>query len=455
METPKSRERVDVLIKCKYLIPIVPWGAEHKDYAIAIKNQRIKKICSQIEASKLYEPNEEYDLNHHLVMPGLVNAQVCASMRLFKGLTGDLKRKKWLAECVRPLEKKILNPEFIGDGAKLAISEMIKSGTTCYADMYFLPSVSASIAQDIGIRSQIGFPVWDELSRESAESYIHEGLKLYDSYKNRPLVKTAFAIDSLNSLDQETLKIIATYANELDLPIRIRLHETSAEITVSLNGFGSRPIERLSEFGMLQPQTQLAHMLKLDNHDIQLLGRHGCQVIACPESNLKLNNGLCPIEKLIFKGINVALGTESAACNTSLDLLGGLKVVNLVTKGFSKNASFFDAHQSLKMATLDGAKALNWHDQIGSLETGKFADIIAIDILKIDSFSGNKMASGIVYGSSGPNVTHAWVGGRALMENNVLKTICESKLMDATQKWCREIEFAQSTLEGNKNYERK
>jgi 5-methylthioadenosine/S-adenosylhomocysteine deaminase len=442
METPKSRERVDVLIKCKYLIPIVPCGAEHKDYAIAIRNQRIAKICPQIEASRLYEADKEYDLRHHLVMPGLVNAQVCASMRLLKGLACNLKRLNWLTEFVRPLEKKILNPDFVGDGTKLAISEMIKSGTTCYADMYFLPSVAASTANEIGMRSQIGFPVLDEIYGENTASCIHEGLKLHDSYKNQALTKVAFAIDSLNMLDQETLEIISTYADELDLPIRIRLQETESETTVSFNRFGSRPVDRLVELGMLHPQTQLTHMLKIDANDIQPLRRHGCQVVACPESNVKLNNGMCPIEELIFEGINVALGTESAGCNTSLDLLGGLKTINLLIKGSSKNSSFFDAHQSLKMATLDGAKALNWQDQIGSLESGKFADIIAIDVTNIDCFPTFDMASGIVYGSSGPDVTHCWVGGKALMENSILKNISESELMSISQKWSREIDSA-------------
>ena len=451
METPESREQVDILVKCKYLIPIVPFGIEYKDYAIAVKNQRILKICPQTEASRRYKAGKEYDLKHHLIMPGLINSQVCASMRLLKGLTSDLKHQTWLNEYIRPLEQKILNADFVEDGAKLAISEMIKSGTTCYADMYFFPTVSAAIAREIGVRSQIGFPVFDESSGRSADSYIHEGLKLHDSCKNQFLTKTAFAIDSLNMLDSETLSLIATYANELDLPIRIRLHENASEKSVSVNRFGSRPLERLIELGMLQPQTQLAHMIKIDAHDIQLLKNNGCHIIACPESNLKLDNGFCPIEELLLHGINVGLGTESSACNTSLDLLGGIKIVNLLIKGFSKDSSFFDGHQSLQMATLNGAKALNWQDEIGSLESGKFADFIAIDIRNIDCFPTANMASAIVYGSSGSDVSHCWVGGKALMENSELKTIRESDLVNITQKWSQKLSLARSTVKGNRN----
>jgi 5-methylthioadenosine/S-adenosylhomocysteine deaminase len=358
-------------------------------------------------------------------------------MSLLRGYAEDLPLDNWLKKRIWPLERRVMNSDFVRDGTQLAAAEMIKSGTTCFADMYFYPETSAEVLLECGMRSQIGFPVFDDTSvtGQTVDQQIHCGLQLHDTFKGHDLINIACAPHSLSTVGIPTLTAVATYANELDLPVHIHAHETAGEIIQVTHRHGQRPLQLLCDIGLLLPQTQLVHMTQLDDEDLRLLQEHNSHVIHCPQSNLKLASGFCPLAKLIDRGINVALGTDSAASNNDLDLFSELQTATLLAKGISGDAGVMPAHRALRMATLDGAKALGSQSDFGSLETGKYADAIAIDMNSIQQQPLYNLASQLLYTHSGSRVSHNWVAGKILLKDGKLQTLNESSLIRSAQRW--------------------
>ena len=433
--------KIDLLLNCKWIIPIVPENQTLTDCAIAIHNGKIIGLLPQAEAARKFSAGKVQDLDHHIVMPGLVNSHGHAAMSLLRGYADDLALRSWLENHIWPAEAKFLSEEFVRDGTRLSIAEMIRSGTTCFADMYFFDEAIATEVRNSGVRSQISFTVLDFPTPygKNADDYIHKGLALRDNCKDQPLIKIACAPHAPYSVSDRALSILATYANELDMAIHIHCHESASEITESLQAYDSRPIERLEKLGLLLPQTQLVHMTQITEDDIGLVRDHNCHIMHCPQSNLKLANGFCPVVKFIENEVNVALGTDSAASNNTLDLFSEIKSASLLAKAVSGDAASLDAHAALRMATINGAKALAWDNEIGSLELGKQADIIAV---KIDSISQQPLynpASQLVYTNSGSQVSHSWVAGKMLLENRKLCTINERSLIQTTEQWRKKI----------------
>ena len=433
--------KIDLLINSRWIIPVVPENRVFENCALAIDQQKIVGIYPQAEAKSKFDPASVVDLADHILMPGLVNAHGHAAMSLLRGYADDLPLQPWLEEHIWPVEARVLSAEFVADGTNLAMAEMIKTGTTCFADMYFFADTVAEQVQRSGMRSQIGFTVFDfpTAGGKDPDDYIHKGLQLRDSYKGDGLIKIACAPHAPYTVGDETLRRIATYANELDMAVHIHCHETAQEVADSLKLYGNRPLQRLDDLGVLLPQTQLVHMTQIDDNDIRLIQDNNCHVVHCPESNLKLASGFCPIGKLIDAGINVAIGTDSAASNNDLDLFGELKTAALLAKAVANDASVLDAHAALRMATINGAKALGWDDQIGSLEAGKSADMIAVEISSLSQKPLYNPASQLVYCNAGSQVTHSWVAGKALLRERSLVTIDEENLIRRADAWRNQI----------------
>jgi 5-methylthioadenosine/S-adenosylhomocysteine deaminase len=433
--------KIDLLINSRWIIPVVPENRVFENCALAIDQQKIVGIYPQAEAKSKFDPASVVDLADHILMPGLVNAHGHAAMSLLRGYADDLPLQPWLEEHIWPVEARVLSAEFVADGTNLAMAEMIKTGTTCFADMYFFADTVAEQVQRSGMRSQIGFTVFDfpTAGGKDPDDYIHKGLQLRDSYKGDGLIKIACAPHAPYTVGDETLRRIATYANELDMAVHIHCHETAQEVADSLKLYGNRPLQRLDDLGVLLPQTQLVHMTQIDDNDIRLIQDNNCHVVHCPESNLKLASGFCPIGKLIDAGINVAIGTDSAASNNDLDLFGELKTAALLAKAVANDASVLDAHAALRMATINGAKALGWDDQIGSLEAGKSADMIAVEISSLNQKPLYNPASQLVYCNAGSQVTHSWVAGKALLRERSLVTLDEENLIRRADAWRNQI----------------
>ena len=433
--------KIDLLINSRWIIPVVPENRVFENCALAIDQQKIIGIYPQAEAQSKFDPLSVVDLDDHILMPGLVNAHGHAAMSLLRGFADDLPLQPWLEDHIWPVEARVLSAEFVADGTNLAMAEMIKTGTTCFADMYFFADTVAEQVQRSGMRSQIGFTVFDfpTAGGKDPDDYIHKGLQLRDIYKGDGLIKIACAPHAPYTVGDETMRRIATYANELDMPVHIHCHETAQEVADSLKLYGCRPLQRLDDLGVLLPQTQLVHMTQIDDSDIRLIQDNNCHVVHCPESNLKLASGFCPVGKLIDAGVNVALGTDGAASNNDLDLFGELKTAALLAKAVADDASVLDAHAALRMATISGAKALGWDDQIGSLEAGKSADIIAVEISSLSQKPLYNPASQLVYSNAGSQVTHSWVAGKALLRERNLVTLDEDNLIRRADAWRNQI----------------
>ena len=433
--------KIDLLINSRWIIPVVPENRIFENCALAVDQQKIVGIYPQAEARSKFVADSVVDLGEHIVMPGLVNAHGHAAMSLLRGYADDLPLRPWLEEHIWPVEARVLSEQFVADGTDLAMAEMIKTGTTCFADMYFFADSVAEQVRRSGMRSQVGFTVFDfpTAGGKDPDDYIHKGLQLRDSYKGDELIKIACAPHAPYTVGDETMRRIATYANELDMAVHIHCHETAQEVRDSLKLYSCRPLQRLDDLGILLPQTQLVHMTQIDQDDIRLIQDNNCHVVHCPESNLKLASGFCPVGKLIDAGINVAIGTDGAASNNDLDLFGELKTAALLAKAVAGDAATLDAHAALRMATINGAKALGWEDQTGSLEAGKSADIIAVEISSLSQKPLYNPASQLVYSNAGSQVTHSWVAGKALLKERALMTLDEQNLIRRADAWRNQI----------------
>ncbi len=433
--------KIDLLIHCRWIIPIVPENQILENCSLAVDGEKIIGIYPQAEAKKRFEAVKTETLDNHVLMPGLVNAHGHSAMSLLRGYADDLALRPWLEKHIWPAEARHVSEEFVGDGTRLAMAEMIASGTTCFADMYFFDEAIAEAVRDAGMRCQIGFTVLDFPTAygKGADDYIHKGLRLNDKYSGHSLINVACAPHAPYSVSDSAMQIISTYANELDLPIQIHCHETAGEVSESIDHYGCRPLQRLRDLGLLLPQTQLVHMTQINHEDIQMVQDHNCHVVHCPESNLKLASGFCPVGQLMDAGINVALGTDGAASNNDLDLFGELKTAALLAKAVSGDPCALNAHAALRMATINGAKALGWDHEIGSLESGKSADIIAVKMDSIPQQPLYNPESQLVYTNVGHRVSHSWVAGKPLMAESELLTLNRQSLIQTACDWRNKI----------------
>jgi 5-methylthioadenosine/S-adenosylhomocysteine deaminase len=314
---------------------------------------------------------------------------------------------------------------------------MLRGGVTCFNDMYFYPEVTARVAADAGMRVLAGMIVVDFPTRyaDSADDYIRRGLELHDHYRRHGLVRTAFAPHSPYAVSAQPLGRVRTLADELEVPVHIHLHETRDEILQSLRDHGERPLARLQEIGLLGPHLVAIHMTQLEDDEIERLGRSGSHVVHCPESNLKLASGFCPVAKLLDAGVNVALGTDGAASNNDLNLLGEMRTAALLAKGVAGSASAVPAETALRMATLNGAKALGIDDFTGSLEVGKAADIVAVDLGNPHTQPLYHACSQMVYAASSHQVTQVWIAGRQVIGDGEPLTLEPEGILDAARTW--------------------
>jgi 5-methylthioadenosine/S-adenosylhomocysteine deaminase len=418
-------DAVDLIIKARWVVPVEPEGVVLEDHALAVRDGRIADLLPARVAERRYRADTVYDLDNHILVPGLVNTHTHAAMTLMRGLADDLPLMEWLQAHIWPAEGRWVGAEFVEDGTQLAMAEMIRGGITCFNDMYFFPEIAARAASRAGMRAALGLIVIDlpTVWAANADEYIAKGLALYDEHKDEALLSFCFAPHAPYTVADEPLLRIRTLANELDLPVHMHVHETAHEVEEATARFGMRPLERLARMGLVGPNLLAVHMTQLNDAEIRHLAEAGAHVLHCPESNLKLASGFCPVQKLLEAGVNVCLGTDGAASNNDLDLLGEMRTAALLAKGVSGDASALPASTALRMATLNGARALGRGDEIGSLVPGKAADVTAVDLGSLESRPVYHPLSHLVYAASRHQVSHVWVAGRALLRDGQLTTL--------------------------------
>ena len=270
---------------------------------------------------------------------------------------------------------------------------------------------------------------------QNAKEYFHKGLQLHDQLRSHQLITTAFAPHAPYTVSDAPLLDIVTYAEELDIPIHMHVHETAAEVQQAVSQSGQRPLARLQQLGVLSPRLLAVHMTQLDDAEIATFAQSGAHVLHCPESNLKLASGFCPIKKLADTGVNICIGTDGAASNNDLNMIGEMRTAALLAKGVANDARAADAQSVLRMATINAARALGLEDRIGSLQIGKAADIIAVQLGTIESMPVFNPISQLVYATGRHQVTDVWVAGRHLMKERVLTTLDTQEILIKTQEW--------------------
>ena len=435
------REQVDLILEPQWILPIVPAEQVYKDCALVIHQGQIQALLPVAEAERRYQANETLKLANQVLMPGLINAHSHSAMCLLRGYADDLELNDWLENHIWPAESRWVSDDFVRDGTRHAIAEMIRSGTTCFSDSYFFPEVAAEVAVGAGIRMRVAFPVFEFPTAwgRNSDEYIHKGLSVRDNYKSHELIDVAFAPHAPYTVEDKTFERIAMLSEELDAHIHLHLHEVGQEVQDSLKLHRVRPIERMEKLGILGPRTEAVHMTQLIDTDIELLGRYNTSVIHCPKSNTKLASGICPVEKLRESKIQIALGTDGAASNNRLDMFSEMNAASLLAKINSQNPRALNAFDSLKMATIDGARIMGIDAKTGSLEVGKQADMISVDLGQINSQPLFNVASQLVYACDSSQVTNSWVSGHQLLKNGELCTIHEQELLAKSQEWANRI----------------
>ncbi|MEC4750398.1 TRZ/ATZ family hydrolase [Methylomicrobium sp. Wu6] len=429
--------QIDTLIHARWIIPVEPESVTYANHSLAIDGGRIVDLLPTDLAKQKYAGTHTEDLGDHALLPGLINCHTHAAMTLLRGIADDLQLMDWLQHHIWPLEQRWVSEAFVRDGTELAIAEMIRGGTTCFQEMYFFPEVAAQQAILHGIRASIGLVVVDfpTIWAENSDAYIEKGLALHDQLRHEPLITTAFAPHAPYTVSDEPLKKIRMFADELELPVHIHLHETRHEIEQEQAKTGIRPLQRLQELGLVTPSLMAVHMTQLTGTEMDLLRESGAHVVHCPESNLKLASGFCPVAELLARGVNVALGTDGAASNNDLDMFGEMRTAALLAKAVANDASALPAMTALKMATINGAKAIGIERETGSLEIGKAADIIAVDLSALETQPLYCPISQIVYAASRRQVSDVWVAGKRLLKQRELTTIDVAELTEKIGQW--------------------
>ena len=413
----------ELIINPRWIIPVVPHGTVLEDHSLLVADGRILDIVPT--GAQHYPDARVVNLPGQALLPGLINMHTHAAMNLLRGVADDRPLMEWLEQHIWPLEAQFADEHFCSIGARHAIAELLRSGVTCFSDMYFFPEATAREVSAAGIRAQVGMILVDfpTAYAQSADEYFDKALALYDSCKGNSQITTAFAPHAPYTVGDKGLKRIRVLADELDVPITIHLQETAHEVDTAVLDTGLRPIERLRDLGLLSPRLQAVHCAHVNNADIDLLQQAGSHVVHCPESNLKLASGFCPVDKLQQAGVNVTLGTDGAASNNDLDLLGEMRTAALLGKAVAGRADAVSAAQILEMVTINAARALGQEERIGSLEPGKWADLTAIDLSGLEQQPIYDPVSQIVYASGRHQVSHVWVAGRCLLRERQLTTL--------------------------------
>ncbi|KRV81726.1 TRZ/ATZ family hydrolase [Pseudomonas citronellolis] len=437
---PDAKAPLDLLLLPTWIVPVEPAGVVLRDHALGIRDGRIALLAPRAEA--LRQPAAETrELPGMLLAPGLVNAHGHAAMSLFRGLADDLPLMTWLQEHIWPAEAKWVDEDFVRTGSELAIAEQIKGGISCFSDMYFHPRVTCEAVHDSGIRAQVCVPVLDfpmPGARDALEA-IRQGVALHDDLKHHPRIRVAFGPHAPYTVGDDKLENVLMLAEELDAGIQMHVHETAFEVQQALEKSAERPLARLHRLGLLGPRFQAVHMTQVSDEDLELLVETNSSVIHCPESNLKLASGFCPVERLWQAGVNVAIGTDGAASNNDLDLLGETRTAALLAKAVAGQATALDAHRALRMATLNGARALGLEQEIGSLELGKSADLVAFDLSGLAQQPVYEPVSQLIYATGRDCVRHLWVGGKQLLDAGRLTRLDEGRLAAEVGAWGRRI----------------
>ncbi|PJK01359.1 N-ethylammeline chlorohydrolase [Lysobacteraceae bacterium NML91-0213] len=435
--TQPPRERVDLLIEAGWVVPVEPHGVVLEDHAVAIRDGAIVALLPRVEAQARFEAAETVTRPDSALMPGLVNAHTHNPMTLLRGVADDLPLKVWLQQHIWPIEAAVIGPEFVADGVTLAIAEMLRGGTTCVNENYFFPDVQAAVYKRHGFRARVGLPVIDFPTAwaKSDDEYFARAGEVHDQWRDDPLVSTAFAPHAPYTVSDANFERVRMLSDQLDVPVHLHLHETAQEVEQSMAEHGQRPIARLDRLGLFNDRLIAVHMTQLTEAEIHLCRERGVSVVHCPESNLKLASGFCPACALERAGVNLAIGTDGCASNNDLDMFGETRTAAILAKAVAQDAAALDAATALRAATLGGARAIGLDHLVGSIEPGKQADLVCVDLSALETQPLHHVHSQLVYATGRHQVSDVWIAGLARLRRRELVDIDTAALVANARQW--------------------
>ncbi len=436
---------VDLRIDARWIVPVEP-DVVLSNHALLVDAGRIVALLPAAMADEAYVARETQRLATHALIPGLVNAHAHTAMTLLRGIADDVPLKTWLEQHIWPLEARFVSPEFVFDGTLLGAAEMLRGGITCCNDMYFHSEAAARAYELAGMRALLGIPILDFPTpyAADADAYLQRGFEARDTFKHAPHLTFALAPHAPYTVSDATWAKVVMYARELDLSIETHVAETGAEVEASLAATGETPIARLHRLGATGPAFIAIHAVHVTQADIELLATQGCHVVHCPASNMKLGSGIAPVVEFVARGVNVALGTDGAASNNRLDLFAEMRLASLLAKVANGDAAAVPAAMALRMATLNGARALGLDACIGSLLPGKEADLVAIDLADIGTQPVFDPRSHLVHAAGRECVSDVWVSGARIVAQRRLVTVDESALRERADHWQLRLAAAQT-----------
>lgn len=395
-------------------------GIEKKD--IKIEGNKITEIGKNLEGDSI-------DASGHLVMPGLINTHTHLAMTLFRGYADDVPLQEWLKDYIWPKEMK-LTPEECYYGNLLGIVEMIKSGTTCFSDMYFYEDQVIRAVRESGMRAVVSLGMIELGNEERGKFLLRESLELMDAVRDEPRIDAAFGPHSPYMCSSDFLLQVQEHAQRLGKLVHIHLHETKEEITKFEKNHGETPLAMLDSTGFLKSNVCAAHVVHVSHKELDILKKHDVKVLHCPASNLKLANGIAPVADMIKRGICVSLGTDGAASNNTLDLFAEMRLMALLQK--MNEPGTMSAGTAVKIATENGGTALSW--KIGRIEKGFLADVIFIDLKKAFMVPMHNLVSNVVYAMNSSAVDTVIIDGKVVMENRKLVTVDEHTIIEKARE---------------------
>ncbi len=433
----------DLRIDAGWIVPVRPAGTALANHSLLVRDGRIAALLPTAEADA-WSAGEHQRLPQHVLIPGLVNLHTHAAMNLLRGYADDLPLMTWLTRHIWPAEARHVTADFVRDGTRLACLEMLRGGITCFNDMYFYPDAAVEAAVECGLRIAAGLIVLDATTPFAADpdDYLAKGVAVRDAWRDHALVQFCLAPHAPYSVGDRALEKVVTYAAQLDLPVHMHIHETVDEIRHSLDHHGLRPLARLQALGVLGPGLTAVHAVHLSDEEIVTLAAHGCHVAHCPASNLKLASGFAPVARLLSAGINVGIGSDGAASNNRLDLFAEMRLAAILAKGVAGDPALLPAQQALEMATLAGARALGLEEHIGSLEIGKQADVVAVDLASAATQPCYDPISQLVYSAGREQVEHVWVRGQAVLAGGRSLLLDEADTLVRAHAWRERIAAA-------------
>ena len=428
---------VELILEARWVATVTVNAPLLENYSVIVQKDTIIDLLPTAEARKHYTSANVYSLDEHVLIPGLINLHTHAAMNLMRGIADDLPLMTWLNDHIWPAERAVVFDDYVRDASLHACAEMLSGGTTCFNDMYFFPQATAAAVNQAGMRANLGLFVSEFANSyaSDADDYLQKGFEAHDSWRSNVMITSSIAPHAPYTVSDQTFEKVLTYAEQLGLGIHTHLHETRDEISQSEAQYGVRPMQRLSALGLLGPGFTAAHGVHLLPHEIDMLAEYGCNVAHCPSSNLKLGSGIAPVAGLLKSKVNVGIGTDGAASNNRLDMFAEMRLAALLAKGLSEDPTVLPAHQALELATINAARALGLDEKIGTIETGKQADIVAVKLTDLTISPCYDPISHLVYTCGREQVTHTWVAGELRYSNGIYAGIEPMELKEIIQKW--------------------